>query len=263
MNASHLKEPKMQHKSKAQVVALFLALTASLLVINRLSAADRPADAAAKQNTPPKTPSLNNNSYVPYVPYNNTYKPGSSPAAAITGPNKAAATEEKLKNLGALLGRALDVAIDLLSGNETDLLSRNKTALLSGNKSEILSGNRPEILSGNKPEILSGNKPEILSGNKPEILSGNKPKVLSGNRTPILSGNTFSVLSNIKVEIHINNSGNNVPPGPMAQPRLSPATPSPAQMFPPSNYQPGPTPAPGPGRPGRDRTPVRPQGDGR
>ena len=55
----------MQHKSKAQVVALFLALTASLLVINRLSAADRPADAAAKQNTPPKTPSLNDNSYVP------------------------------------------------------------------------------------------------------------------------------------------------------------------------------------------------------
>ena len=99
-----------------------------------------------------------------------------------------------------LLGRALDVAVDLLSGNETDLLSRNKTALLSGNK----------------PEILSGNKAAILSGNKPEILSGNKPAILSGNTTPILSGNTFSVLSNIKIEIHINNSGNSPMPGVMA-----------------------------------------------
>ena len=94
----------MQHKSKAHVVALLLALTASLFVANRLSAADRPADAAAKRNTPTNPPRLNDNSYTPY------YNLSPSPAAAIAGPQKAAATAEKLKNLGTLLGRALDNA---------------------------------------------------------------------------------------------------------------------------------------------------------
>ena len=83
---------------------------------------------------------------------------------------------------GTHLGRAVDIAVELFSGNEAELLSKNKTAL--------------------------------LSGNRPTILSGNNPKVLSENTTPIFSGNTFSVLSNIKVEIHIDNSGNSAAGGP-------------------------------------------------
>src|SRR5208283_248173 len=101
-------------------------------------------------------------------------------------PSNPSATLEKMKDLGAHLGRALDIAVDLFSGNQADLLSKNKTAL--------------------------------LSGNSPALLSGNAPKVLSENTTPILSGNTFSLFSNIKVEIHINNSGNTTAAGAAAQP---------------------------------------------
>jgi hypothetical protein len=118
---------------------------------------------------------------------------------------------DQLKKVGQLqkprwesLLRALELAVNLLSGNETNLLS----------------GNKPELLSGNKAALLSGNCPKLLSGNETELLSGNKPKILSDNQTPILSGNRFSlsVLSNLKIEIHIentgNNSGNHAPPPP-------------------------------------------------
>ena len=149
----------MRHASHATMVAVFLSLAATLIAGDRLFAADRTPPAAAKpgQYTPR-----------PSSPY-------------LTAPNM-----EKLKELGAHLGRALDIAVELFSGNKAELLSKNKTAL--------------------------------LSGNRPTILSGNNPKVLSENTTPILSGNTFSVLSNIKVEIHIENSGNNAAGGATAQP---------------------------------------------
>ena len=101
-----------------------------------------------------------------------------------------AAVCDKLKEIGEHLARALDVAVELLSGNEADILSKNHTTL------------------------LSGNSPTLLSGNTPKVLSGNKPTVLSGNQTPIFSGNTFSLLSNIKLEIHIENSGNSIAPPP-------------------------------------------------
>ncbi|MGA2258049.1 MAG: hypothetical protein ABSG53_25575 [Thermoguttaceae bacterium] len=230
----------MRHTSKAHVVALFFSLTATLFVANRLFAADRTSSPAAK----PSAPATKSDAPVPNYDLHTsrTYIQSPSLAAAKPSPQKTAATAEKLRNLGALLGRALDVAVDLLSGNETELLSKNKTALLSGNK----------------PEILSGNKPEILSGNKPEILSGNKPKLLSGNRTPILSGNTFSMFSNIKVEIHINNSCNNVAPSAAAQPHWPTTVPNPVPyMVAPSTTEQLPTPVvPGP-RPSRTPSPNR------
>jgi hypothetical protein len=104
--------------------------------------------------------------------------------------------------------RALKLAATLLSDNETNLLS----------------GNRPELLSKNKAALLSGNSPTLLSGNSPELLSGNKPKIVSDNETKLFSGNKFSlsILSNLKIEIHIentgNNNGNHAPPPPHAEP---------------------------------------------
>jgi hypothetical protein len=119
------------------------------------------------------------------------------PAAAKPSASKTDPACEKLKALGAHLGRALDIALDLFSGNQADLLSKNKAALLSGNKAAL------------------------LSGNSANLLSGNAPKVLSENTTPIFSGNTFSLFSNFKVEIHIENSGNNVtPPQPSVVPNI-------------------------------------------
>ncbi|MCC6123758.1 MAG: hypothetical protein IT426_02250 [Pirellulales bacterium] len=112
---------------------------------------------------------------------------------------------DQLKKIGGeqkarwdTLLRALKLAVNLLSGNETNLLS----------------GNRPELLSNNKAALLSGNSPELLSGNSPKLLSDNKPNILSGNQTPILSGNriSLSILSGLKIEIHIENSGNHNPP---------------------------------------------------
>jgi hypothetical protein len=107
---------------------------------------------------------------------------------------------DQLKKLGEQqkpgwekLLRALDFAINLLSGNETNLLS----------------GNKPELLSKNKAALLSGNNPEILSKNNPKLLSGNKPKILSGNKTSLFSGNHFSFFSGLKIEVHIENAGNN------------------------------------------------------
>ena len=182
----------MRNLFQVHSVAVLLSLTAFFSTDQRLRASE-PTSAKATRPSPSAAAASN----TPRI-----YAPALGSAALNPTSPKTATTMEKLRNLGALLGRALDVAVDLLSGNETDLLSRNKTALLSGNK----------------PEILSGNKAAILSGNKPEILSGNKPAILSGNTTPILSGNTFSVLSNIKIEIHINNSGNSPMPGVMPQP---------------------------------------------
>ena len=84
-----------------------------------------------------------------------------------------------------------------------------------------------DLFSNNQADLLSNNKTALLSGNRPTILSGNTPKILSENATPILSGNTFSVLSNIKVEIHIDNSGNNMASGATAQPAVTRAIRSP------------------------------------
>jgi hypothetical protein len=139
--------------------------------------------------------------------------PNASPARPVT---QHGALVERLKKLGEqqksdwqeLLRTALDLAVNLLSGNETNLLS----------------GNRPELLSKNKTALLSGNSPELLSKNNPKLLSGNKPKILSGNKTSLFSGNHFSFFSNLKIDIHIentgnnngNNSGNNPPPPPNA-----------------------------------------------
>ncbi len=116
-----------------------------------------------------------------------------APPPAKKPPVNADAAMEKAKALGEHLGRALDLAIDLFSGNQADLLSKNKTAL--------------------------------LSGNSPKVLTGDNPKVLSENTTPVFSGNTFSLLSNIKVEIHIENSGNGARP---PQAGVRPNVPAPA-----------------------------------
>ncbi len=136
---------------------------------------------------------------------------------------QAAAIADQLKQLAERqkprweeLLRVLKLAANLLSGNETNLLS--------GNNPDLLSKNKAALLSGNSPTLLSGNSPALLSGNSPKLLSGNKPNILSGNQTPILSGNRFSlsILSNLKIEIHIentgNNSGNQAPPPPNAEP---------------------------------------------
>ena len=130
---------------------------------------------------------------------------------ATTPPGQPGTIVEQLKQLAAqqksrldTLLRAVELAFNALSGNETNLLS----------------GNRPELLSKNNTSLLSGNSPELLSGNSPKLLSGNKPKILSDNQTPILSGNhlSLSILSDIKIEVHIentgNNSGNHAPPPP-------------------------------------------------
>jgi hypothetical protein len=93
----------------------------------------------------------------------------------------------------AELLREVELAVNLLSGNETNLLS----------------GNKPELLSKNKAELLSDNKTELLSKNNPKLLSDNKQKILSNNKTAILSGNHFSFFSGLKIEIHIDNVGNN------------------------------------------------------
>jgi hypothetical protein len=108
---------------------------------------------------------------------------------------------EQLKKIGAekkarwerLLRTALDLAVNLLSGNETNLLS----------------GNRPELLSKNKTALLSGNSPELLSKNNPKLISENKAQILSGNNASLFSGNRISLFSGFKIEIHIENTGNN------------------------------------------------------
>lgn len=185
----------MRHTFQVQVVAGFISLAAVLSADNRLFAAELTTPATVSSSTikPPLVV------HAPYGAIPSPSKPqGPSPAANetqlqlsnydfnFTGPTSSAPnpkacpmdpTLAKLKDLGTHLGRAFDIAFDLLSGNQTDLLSKNKAALLSGNRAKIL--------------------------------SDNAPKLLSENSTPILSGNTFSVLSNIKIEIHIDNSGNN------------------------------------------------------
>lgn len=151
------KESNMRRTSRVLVAALFLALACSISADHRLLAADKAPPAAAK------------------------------PASC-----NVATALEKLKNLGTELGRAVDIAVELLSNNTADLLSGNKMAL--------------------------------LSGNAPTILSGNAPKVLSENTTPILSGNTFSFFSNVKIEIHIENSGNTATAAPAVHTSQPPVT---------------------------------------
>ena len=174
----------MRHASQATVVAVILSLTTVFSAGDRLFAAD-PYTPGSKPHSYPdhSKPSPAPGKPGPY-PTPHPYGPSvTSPGQANPYAHAAAPILEKLRDLGAHLGRALDIAVDLLSGNEAEFLSKNKTTLLSGNNPAILSGNR---------------------------------KVLSENTTPVLSGNTFSVFSNIKVEIHIDNSGNNMagPPRP-------------------------------------------------
>ena len=186
----------MRHTFPTKFTAVFLALAAALLAGNRLLAADLgkpPASRAPHGNPVAIPPGVTLPSTTVPPPY---YLPQlSTPVPTQPCPHAAPSTMEKLIDLGTHLGRALDLAVDLLSGNEADLLSKNNTAL--------------------------------LSGNKPEILSGNNPKVLSENTTPILSGNSFSMFSNIKVEVHIDHSGNSTPAGATSQPVAPPMVPSP------------------------------------
>ena len=202
----------MRHTFQAQVIAVLLSAAAVVSADHRLLA----AGPTKPDNVKPSY------SITPAGPQRFIAPQGPSPAAPFLSPQNIAAAAERLRSLGTQIGRALDVTVRLLSGNEVDFVSRNNTNLLSGNA--------PKILSDNKPDLLSGNKTNLLSGNAPEILSRNKPNILSGNKVPILSGNSFSMFSNIKVEIHIynnNNGNNNNVTGNTAQPPRPPAGPNP------------------------------------
>jgi hypothetical protein len=216
----------MRHTLRIQLSALVIALTATLLAGNWLLAADPTSRDAAKPAAvraagPVVRPNVTRalaGGLLPVTP----------PAVAVPTPQKVVATAAKLKELGAQLRRALDIAVDLFSGNEAELLSKNKTKLFSGNEAEL----------------LSGNKTKLLSDNKPKILSDNKPKILSDNSTPIFSENRFSLFSNLKIEIHINNSGNRPMPGPAAQPVRGRASMTPSAMQPVPTFVPSATPQP-------------------
>ncbi len=182
----------MRHTFQVQAIAALLAAAAVLSFEHRLLAADATSPAPATRSFGSPTPGR-------------IYRPDSggpirpqakSPAAPMLSPQEMAAAKEKLRNLGSQIGRALDVAVRLLSGNEVDFVSRNKT--------------------------------NLLSGNAPEILSGNKPNLLSDNKMAVMSRNSFSMFSNIKVEIHIynnNNGNNNNVTGNTAQPPRTPGGP--------------------------------------
>ncbi len=145
----------MRHTFQAQFVVVFLSLAAALSANQRLFAAEPASPAAAKRAAPATAerffsptadpwssliaPATQASPSVGANPWLSLIAP--PPAAAKPAPQSAAATLEKLKNIGSLLGRALDLAVHLMSGNEADMLSKNSTALLSGNKPEVLSGN--------------------------------------------------------------------------------------------------------------------------
>jgi hypothetical protein len=193
----------MRRTSSTLIAALILSLAAVPAVNHRLSAAELQLAQAAK----PALEKLKE-AQKKKEPQKKTEKEATlqftlQPArVAKPAPDKTV-TMDKIKSLGEHLARALDIAVDLFSGNEAEFLSKNRTALLSGNK--------PTILSGNAPNLLSGNAPNLLSGNAPKLLSGNATPIFSGNKAQILSGNSFSMFSNLKIEIHIENSGNNSP----------------------------------------------------
>ena len=233
----------MRRTFQAQVVAAFLSVAAVLAADSRLFAADSNPPAKAKPELTPRMPGPGANPFAPPGP-RNPNRPGL--AAAMMSPQNAAAAVEKLRALGTQIGRALDVAVRLLSGNELDFVSRNRT----------------ELLSGNAPKLLSGNSPKLLSGNSPKLLSGNAPKLLSDNETPILSGNSFSMFSNIKIEIHVynnNNGNNNNVTGNTAQPRQPPTGPG-AAAYPFLTPSPALQPLPAPRPDARPRpSPTQPQ----
>ena len=154
----------MQRKISRSILAAFVTLAMMVANTRLAAAADAPAHKPAKSDT------------ITFF-------------KALAGP-KPPAMAEKAKALGEHLGRALEIALDLFSGNKAEILSNNKAALLSGNSANLL--------------------------------SGNAPKVLSDNTTPILSGNSFSLFSNFKIEIHIENSGN----GAGGLPGVRPAAPT-------------------------------------
>lgn len=171
----------MRHTGRILVLAGSFSLAIAVLAGGRLLAAGGPSAPG------PKDPVKHAPGSIGTMVLDGLMNPPPKPAPA--------ATLQKLKELGAHLGRAFDIVVDLFSNNQADLLSNNKAAL--------------------------------LSGNKPTVLSGNRTKVLSDNTTPILSGNKFSFLSDIKIEVRIVNSGNTagekgpVPPGP-AHPKAKP-----------------------------------------
>jgi hypothetical protein len=207
----------MRHTFQVPLAAIFLSLDLVLSAGTRLFAAEPAKPSTAKPSATAAPPASSSAAAKPAPALdlsNLTLRAFISPGDAKPAAQKAPTTLDKLKTLGSLLSRALDVTADIFSGNEGNLLSRNKTTL------------------------LSGNAPKILSENTTPILSGNNTKLLSENTTPIFSGNTFSMFSNIKVEIHINNSA-----GAMGQPPQGPAT-APSASFVPTRAYGGTTPTP-------------------
>ena len=125
----------MRHTPKTQLLALVLTSTATLLANGRLFAADQPRPPPSAKSFP-----------TPCYPRHSQSRPhAQSPSVAVArpSPQKPAAAMEKLKDLVVQLRRTLDIAFDLLSGNETDLLSRNKTALLSATNRRFCRAMKP------------------------------------------------------------------------------------------------------------------------
>jgi len=163
---------------------------------------DRPAYNAGPKQPAPSGPT---SGYYPGSTQPDSSRPKSG--HAIVKPHSVAPRPDaqtvpwvnKLKDLASpskvpwdsVLKSVVDVAVKVLSGNETHLLSENEA----------------ELLSNNKPELFSGNRCKFLSENQPKLLSDNKPAILSGNQTPILSGNHVSVLSGIRLEFRVDAGG--------------------------------------------------------
>lgn len=167
----------MRHNLKSVAMVVFL-FAAAVVLTGVQALAQQPAGPAAHQPRHLELPGAKL-AAKPHVVLPHAI---AQPAAAIAKPKEVRGPQKPLWD--RLLKSIVDVGIDLLSGNEAELLSNNEAELLSGNRAEVLSGNSPKLLSDNKPELLSR------------------------NQTLILSGNRISLRPQIKVEIHISNSGN-------------------------------------------------------
>ncbi len=122
---------------------------------------------------------------------------------------------------------AVEVATSVLSGNSPKLFSDLVAQLLSGNHTKLLVENKPEVLTGDHPKVLSGNEARLLSGNKANI---------SDNEASCCSHNQISLFSNIKIEIYVSGTGNQVG-GPGPHPPMPPHA-APTAVFP-APYVPG------------------------
>jgi hypothetical protein len=161
-----------QFKSVSVAIVCFLIIAVCLLINAPVFAQGPDGSPAPSQPQPSYAP-------VPYAP---------SVAAAPGGPAQHFAVPTPLGRAASLLKQyealkenlcrfAWDMAVNLLSGNEAHLLSENC--------------------------------PKLLSENNPKLLSDNKAQLLSGNQTRIFSNNHLSFFSDLKIEIHIENTGNN------------------------------------------------------